>query len=378
MASPTRPRFAFGFAADAQTEKALRSGLAGRDARVRRGRLAAALRELAAEPAARLVFVDLDGVKDPAAAARQLTEVCAFETTLVAVGSTDTAEFGRQLLQGGVADYLVKPVTPASVREAGLAAVGDLPDQRYAGRVVAFGGSTGSGTSTLIEAVARNVLAGGRSVSVLDLDPVAGKLEALLDTGPAGDLTALLEALGSQEALRLGQETAPGNDAGTRPALSGEPRISLFAYPSSETPPLPPAPHVLEALFKHLANRTHMVLVSDVSGPDAQIEVMRQADARILLYEPTLSSISAAVRRLAWLGTDHHATLVECLPRMPRYALSPANVRYALAERRPDVIVPFDPTLRAGATGSRRRRPGRAYRRALDQLMEIVGPSARQ
>lgn len=63
---------------------------------------------------------------------------------------------------------------------------------------------------------------------------------------------------------------------------------------------------------------------------------------------------------------------------MPRYALSPANVRYALAERRPAVFVPFDPTLRAGATGSRRRRPGQAYQRALNQLKEIVGQGARQ
>jgi pilus assembly protein CpaE len=377
MAPPTRPPFALGFAADAPTERALRSGLAGRDARVRRGRLAAALRHLAAESAPRLVFVDLDGVRDPAAAARQVTEVCAVGTTLVAIGSVDTAEFSRQLLQGGVSDYFVKPISPATVREASLGAVGDLPDQRYAGRVVAFGGSAGSGTSTLIAAVARSVATDGRAVSVIDLDPVAGKLEALLGNGPAEDLPELLQALGSKQATEPSQETSLGRAAEMRPSDSGMPHISLFSYPPLASPPAPLAPYMLEALLKHLANRTHMVLVSDVSGPDMQIEVMRQADARVLLYEPTLSSISVVVRRLAWLGTDHHATLIECLPRMRRYALSPANVRYALAERRPDVIVPFEPTLHASATGSRQRRPSRAYQRALKQVMEIIGQGAR-
>ena len=162
-----------------------------------------------------------------------------------------------------------------------------------------------------------------------------GKLEALLDSGPAEDLPVLLKALGSKQAPKPGQETSLGPTAEMRPSGSGIPHIVLFSYPPSASPPAPLAPHTLDALFKHLANRTHMVLVSDASGPDTQIEVMRQADARVLLYEPTLSSISAVVRRLAWLGTDHHATLIECLPRMRRYALSPANVRYALAERPP-------------------------------------------
>ena len=164
MAPPTRPPFALGFAADAPTERALRVG-------TRRTRCPGAPRSTGGSappprgqsPRPGLVFVDLDGIMDPAAAARQVTEVCTFETTLVAVGSVDTAEFSRQLLQGGVSDYLVKPVSPAAVREASLGAVGDLPDQRYAGRVVAFGGSAGSGTSTLIAAVARTVATDGRT-----------------------------------------------------------------------------------------------------------------------------------------------------------------------------------------------------------------------
>ena len=63
-------------------------------------------RTLAAEPSAKLVFVDFDGVPEPETAARELTAVCAFGTALIAIGSTDTAHLTRALLGQGIADYL--------------------------------------------------------------------------------------------------------------------------------------------------------------------------------------------------------------------------------------------------------------------------------
>ena len=58
---------------------------------------------------------------------------------------------------------------------------------------------------------------------------------------------------------------------------------------------------------------------------------------------------------------------------MARYPLSPAHVRYALADRRPDVEVPFEPALHATATGKPLGRPGKAWRKALRQVMELIG-----
>ena len=50
MAPPSGNPYARGFAADAETERALRAGLAGREATVQRGRFAAALKSLVTEP----------------------------------------------------------------------------------------------------------------------------------------------------------------------------------------------------------------------------------------------------------------------------------------------------------------------------------------
>ena len=96
----------------------------------------------------------------------------------------------------------------------------------------------------------------------------------------------------------------------------------------------------------------------------------------MLLYEPTLSSLSVAVRSLALLGTKCPATLVQCRSRTPRSALSATHIRYALGDRRPDVVIPFDGALHAAATGRKVRRPGRAYRRAVQRVMERVMESA--
>ena len=153
-------------------------------------------------------------------------------------------------------------------------------------------------------------------------------------------------------------------------ALAGA-RISLVAYPRAGPPPATPPPKAVCTLLGQLANRTHVVMVSGMTDPDARTAIMRQAEARVLIFEPTLSSISSAVHCLALLGKEYSALLVQCHPRTGRSTLSPAQIRYALAERRPDVVVPFDAALHAAATGrAHARSPGKAFRKALDEVAE--------
>ena len=381
MASPSERLYARGFAADAETERALRAGLAGREARVQRGRLDAAIRILAGEPSSQLVFVDLDGVPEPETAARELTAVCAFGTAVIAIGSTDTALLTRALLQHGIADYLVKPISAAVVREAGAAALEDVPERMYAGRVITFSGTAGSGTSTLIAAIARGVATGGRTAAIVDLNPASGTLSDLLDATPAGDLSAVLAALDAGQAdSDEAPDTGEAIDVGLAPsteqldsvrAPTGTAGISLVAYRPAGPLPGPPATGAVLALLEHLANRAHVVLATGLFDPESRTEIMQHADARVLLYEPTLSSISAAVQCLARLGPEHPAILVQSHSRLRKSTLSQAQIRYAMAERHPDVVIPFEPALHASATGdAQSRRPGKAYRKALRQVIE--------
>ena len=268
----------------------------------------------------------------------------------------------------------------------------DAPERMYAGRVVAFAGTAGSGASTLIAAIARSVATGGGTASVVDLDPVSGRLSTLLGATPAGGLADLLATLDTDEA---GGREPPDPDAppdsDAEPTLSPEQLdgvsvaadtagISVVAYdPEGPVPDAPP-PSVVRTLLEHLANRAHVVLITGAFDPETRTATMQAADARVLLYEPTLPSISTAVHALAQLGPEHSTILVQCHPRMRKSALSPAQIRYALAERRPDVIIPFEPSLHAAATGEdrgRSRGPGKPYLQALGQVIEraVEGPA---
>ena len=382
MAPPFGSLFAQAFATDADTERALRAGLTGREAKVQRGRLKDALRTLTAEPSAHLVFVDLDGVKDPAAAVREVAAVCALGTILIAIGSTDTAHVNRALLREGIADYLVKPITATTVRDACSVALDDAAERTYAGRLIAFAGSAGCGAATMVNALARGVVSGGRTALVVDLNPLATTLSSLLGAEPAGDLPALLaeiapsEPADPDEAEAIEATISPEQlDTVCAPADDG---LSLVAFPKRGALPEALSPAVVNTLLEHLANRAHTVFVTGALDPEARSEILNRADARVILYEPTLTSISTAVHCLALLGTEFPAILVQCHPRVRKSTLSPAQIRFALAGRRADIVVPFEPALHSAATGGKRARSVRkAYREAIRQLAErvIEGPA---
>ena len=374
MALPPDSLYARGFAADARTLRALREGLAGRKAKVQRDRLPAALKTLAVEPAARLIFVDLDGAADPEIAARELAAVCAVETAVIAIGSTDTAQFARTLFQCGIADYLLKPVSALQIREACAAVSADPAERAYAGRVVAFAGSAGSGTSTLVAAIARAVAADGRTASVVDLDPVAGRLHRLLGIRPVSGLSDLLESLGGH--VPADTEPAIAPDQIDQVCTRADNGLTLVAYTPLAPPQRSPTSNAVCRLLAHLANRTHLVLVTGFPDGDMRLEIMQRADARVLQFEPTLSSLSAVVRGLALLGTNYPVTLIQCLPRMPKSRLSPAHVRYALGDRRPDVVIPFDRAIHAIATGAKSKRTSAAYRKSIREVLRLVLQSA--
>ena len=360
--------YARAFAADAGTLRALRTGLAGRNVRIQRRRFAEALRTLASEPASRLLFVDFEGVSEPSSAARELMVVCARETAVIAVGSSDTAQFTRELFQHGVVNYLVKPLSAARVREACAAITDDPVERPYAGRVIAFSGSAGSGSSTLVSQAARAIADDGRSVSVVDLDPVSGSLPGLFGVEPAAGLAGLLAALGTDESGASEASVDTGRIDGICTPV--DVRVSLVAYIPEGALPATPPPDAVLRLLEHLANRTHLVLVTGFPDPVTRLEIMQRTDARVLLYEPTLSSLSAAARCLALLGTKYPATLVQALPRMSRSALSSAHISYGLGDRKPDVVVPFDSAIHEAAIGGKTRPPGRAYRNAVRKMLE--------
>ena len=374
MAKGADGAYALGFAEDAHTERALREGLVGRAVTIRRAKYRAAIQALTTGPAATVVFVDIGGKDEPEAVARELRAVCAFDTHLVAIGTTDNADFVRSLIRNGIQDYMVKPVSSLFIRETIEALQSDAGERSYAGRIMVFVGSSGCGSSTLVAAIARRLAADDQEIAVVDVDPVGGKLPVLLGAEPAAGLGGLFDTLdrsgiGSGEPSRL--EPAEIAECLDAVSVNAEENIALFSYASSGPAATIPSPLAVGFLLQHLANRSHVVLASGAADPDVRLEMMQGADARVLVYEPTLSSIRMAVRYLAFLGSEYPVTLVQNHSRSPRSSLSSVHVRYALAERRPDVVVPFEPSLCTSDGGKNPAGPAR-YRRAVAQIIERV------
>lgn len=355
------------FAADADTERILREALDGRgDGGIHRGDMAAAIRHLTGAPSPQVVIVDLDGSRFPAGSIHELAGVCEFGTKVIAVGSNDTARLARELLTTGVSDYLPKPVSVHEIRESVRAALeGEgTPPRLHAGRVVAFAGCGGGcGATTLAAVTVQHSAARGSYVSALDLDRKFAALPWILDVEPPAGLD---EVLGM-----IAPEPSSGAEMIESVSVVAGPRVSVYGYRPGEGVPPVPSPAAVHGLTEHLANRSHLVVVDGLSDADTLFSVLKNADERVLVYEPTLASLSRVAHTLALLGEGRGAILVENNTRARKSSLSPGQISHALAGREPDFTIPFEPKLPAAANRGRLDGSlGRKYRKALDGLVE--------
>ena len=97
---------------DAETERVLQesSGMLGRCA-IMRGGIGTAIKYLSEQRSPQLLLVDISSVDLPLSKLQILADVCEPGTTVVALGDRNDVGLYRDLLEIGVSNYLVKPVT---------------------------------------------------------------------------------------------------------------------------------------------------------------------------------------------------------------------------------------------------------------------------
>lgn len=367
---------ALAFATDPASEQALHEGLAHLgNAQVWDGGLRAATEALGAGHAARLVFVDLDGVSYPAGAIHELSAVCEVGTAVVAFGEDPKAGRCREALLAGVSEYLVKPLHPEAVRAAAERAAGGASSDARMGALVGFAGPGGTGTTTLAAATALAAASRGRYVSVLDLHRTCPALALALDVEPPSGLVDLLSAnarasLNPEMLERVG-------------AVRSD-RVAVYAYPWSAGPPPPLAPvwAVCELLVE-LQRRSHLVIVDGMDDAGLRQALLAIVDTRVLVVEPTATGAAAAARMAArlgpLLGRGWPSVLVQNHTRaFDAQAGARALVRAGLRAR-PGVVVPFEPALPAfAAWGMPDGGLPRALRAPLSGLADrLLAPAGR-
>ena len=365
-AGPAGVRRAAAFVGDAESMLAVEGALPEWEVDVHHGNIRTAIGALADDAAPKLILVDLDGDRYPAGSIHELASVCEVGAVVVALGSWDSARYGRDILATGVADYLIKPITPTRVREVVAAAMAADGSPRWRGRSVGFAGTGGSGATTLLAATAITAAASGRYVAVLDLNRAFSALSFLLDVDPAAGLDELLEDAASGA---LDPELV--NAART----SHSDRISVFGY--RWNPLLPPSPAFksVRLLLADLCRRFHLVLVDP--EPSARVAVLRECDVRVLVSEPTRSGAMRLARTLGSLGSGTSVVHVHNRTRPIRRSDVAKALRAAGAVGRPDVDIPFLPELpELSDWGYLFDRFPRPLRKPLGRLTDLLAAGA--
>ncbi len=327
------PRY-LGFALDAETQGALQETFHALNltfAEARRGSVKDARKHVLQMGSPALLVVDVDGMELPVSAIDELAEVCEPSVKVVVLG--DHADIGlfRELMQLGVADYIVKPATREHLQRAVDLALngGTSRNRQRLGRVVAVAGTRGGmGVSTIAASIGWTLGERlSRRVALLDLDVYTGCLDLLLNAKPSNGLLDVLETPDKLDSAMIERAMS---QAGTRLYLLG-----------SEAPlgeDAAPAAGALQRLLGLLRQRFHYVVLDVPHRPDGAFrEILEHADVRVLVGDPSLPSVRDMLRLLKMLGEDdaEHRTLVVLNHRHPaiKSDVAPAAIEESLGRR---------------------------------------------
>jgi pilus assembly protein CpaE len=350
-----RPAF-LAFVSDGETETLLRectSELAAGNISILRGGITKAVAHLGQHRSPQILIVDISGVELPISKVNELADVCEPGVVVIAIGNRDEIGLYRDLLQAGVADYVVKPLNPRLLAKAltdGRARAGEAsPIHKKLGTLVAFIGARGGvGTTTLAVNTAWHLAhRQTRRVALVDLDLQNGDCALALEIKPTSGLSeALANPLRIDNTL-LERVMSP---VGER----------LFVLSSEE--PLHEDLHftavAVETLVSVLREQFHYVILDVPRIPAAPYRrALEMADTRVIVADQTLRSVRDTVRLRAALGDGdgnrRNLLVVNRHGEGGRHAVTLQEMQEVL-EAKPTSVIPFQPTLFATATGSTR------------------------
>jgi pilus assembly protein CpaE len=341
-----RPAF-LAFVADAETDKLLHecvTKLALGQGTIMRGGAAKAIEYLGQHRSPLLLIVDISGIDLPVSRIHELAEVCEPGVAVVAIGNRNEIGLYRDLLQAGVADYVVKPLNSQLLAKAlasGRAHTGEAsPIHKKLGTMVAFVGTRGGvGTTTLAVNMAWYLAnRQSRRVALVDLDLQNGDCALALDIKPTSGLReALANPLRIDNTLLERVMTPVGE--------------RLFVLSSEE--PLSEDLHftavAVETLVSALREQFHYVIVDVPRIPAAPYRrALEMADFRITVADQTLRSVrdSVRLRRVIGEGDGKRSNIlvVNRHGEGGRHAVTLQELQHVV-EVKPKSVIPFQPAL---------------------------------
>jgi pilus assembly protein CpaE len=341
------------FVTDAESEAVLQTALLDEASGVvLRGNITKAVEHLSEARSPRILVVDISDVAMPVTEVNRLADVCEPGVTVIVIGERNEVGLYRDLLQAGVADYIVKPLTRDLVAKAlNTATYGAdaAPISRKLGKLVAFVGARGGvGTSTMAVNLAWYLAHDQtRRVALVDLDLHNGVCGLMLSLGPSSGLRDALENPSRVDSLFLERTMAVHGD---RLFVLGsqEPLEQELQFPAS----------AVDRLMEVLREQFHYVIVDVPRSPSAvSRRVLEIADTRVIVVDQTLQAVRDGARlgRLPGLdgGSRRDLIVVNRKGEAGRRGVTVEEVGGAL-DQRLSCVVPFQPALfaSAGAQGT--------------------------
>jgi pilus assembly protein CpaE len=330
------------FAADAETESvagAVLDDLGIEPALVKRGGVDVAIEYLSNYASPRLVVVDISNSQLPLSEVNALAEACEPGVEVIVIGKHNDIGLFRDLMQLGVSDYVVKPLTRELFRRSIETVRGrsQAPSTRgRTGKVIAVTGARGGVGATTVAANLGWLLNHkiGRRVAMVDLDFNHGSLSLALDQKAAPGLREALENIHRVDQLFL-----------ERTLVHVDSRMALLSCEEPLEYEVKFETAAYDELIRHLAKQFHYVVV-DVPraiGPNFQ-HALRNATIRILVIDPTLAALRHGIRLLKAVGAEEIGRQT-ILVLNRRWApgegdLSVKDIEKALGHR-VDVTVPY-------------------------------------
>ena len=260
-------------------------------AAVLKGSIRTAIKALGQRRSPKTLIVDVCKSELPLSDINELAEVCEPGVSVIAIGDRNDVGLFRELLNSGVSDYLVKPITPTLVQRALLGtADGDSRSRQTTrlGRLVATIGARGGVGATMVATSMAWSIANRRRrrVALLDLDLQFGSVALSLDLEPTHGLREALENAGRIDGLYIERSMVQHSE-------------SLFVLSSEEdfNDDMLQDPDAVTSLVGELRNKFHYVIVDLPKSMKQEVHhILKDATHLVIVTDLSLAGMRDTLR----------------------------------------------------------------------------------
>ena len=339
------------------------------NATIQRGGIRAAIEALGAQRSPKLLLVDISEAQLPISAIDELAEVCEPGIAVIALGERNDVGIFRDLIQHGISDYLVKPISASLLQRSLLTAMGassPVKQNDRLGRLIVVAGARGGVGSTMLATGIAWSIANDRRrrVALVDLDLQHGSAALALDLEPSHGLREALEHPNRIDDLFVDRTMIRHSE--TLHVLSSE-------EPLSE--PMALDLGAVAMLLKELRNRFHYVVVDLPRLTSAlTLQTLQAATNLVLVTDLSLAGMRDTLRFTTLMPSLNAACQVTLTANKVgehrQGEMGRAEFEAGIG-RKLDVMIPFDARVVAAALNV--GRPiGTSRNRVADAVAKVV------